>query len=249
MKFKNVIQNKTIKFEREDGDLIYNSFADRFVNLNVSSYDKETGVIFNNYKILRSEVDVNKKYVEFFLNKEVSNQEKYFMLKSNIHVLKNKFFGQIDNVISIAVLFYLLEQGNFNSEIIFTTKEEIGDSWKNLIDYNSNFKVISLDTSPYPSFNNKKLGFLTFRKGDENGMFQENLVELLLRNADILKIPFEFKPSDFGQTELGNAITNSKGKINGVTLQIPTMNYHTTYETSTLESLENYVKLIERLGK
>lgn len=249
LKFRNIIGKKTIKFEREEGDLFYTTFASRFVNLDVSSYDKNTGEIFKDYKILRSEVDVNKRYVEFHLNKEINGNEKYFMLKSEINILKNKFFGQIDNVISVATLFYLLEKKDFSQEIIFTTKEEIGQSWKNLIDYNSDLKIISLDTSPYPSFKNKELGFLTFRRGDENGMFDEDLVEKLIFNANEQKIPYHFKPYDFGQTELGNAITNSNEKINGVTLQLPTMNYHTTYETSTLESLENYIKLIEKLSK
>ncbi|MDA3855618.1 MAG: hypothetical protein PF569_05130, partial [Candidatus Woesearchaeota archaeon] len=185
------------------------------------------------------------------LDKELKGE--VFALESKIKTKDDLFFGQIDNVISVAVLYYILKNFDFKQEIIFTTGEEIGVSYQNVLEYMKDKKeildIITLDTSPYENFNNKKVGFLTLRKGDENGKFNIELVnqieKILIENS----VSINFKSSKKGITELGRMSSESNGKLNGATIQLPTMNYHTTYETSTMKSLENYFKIIKILSE
>lgn len=237
---------------KRDVPEFYLSCAQRHTKENISSYDVLSGNILNKFKTLRYNLNWKEKQVFFDLDKNSKKEDSIFMLNSNITVQENNFFGQIDNVISAAVLYYLLEKNEFNQEIIFTTQEEIGKSFECILEYSkhiNNKKLIVLDTSPYENFENQNTGFLVLRKGDENGKFDLNLVQHI---EDFLKneeISFTYKPSSNGMTELGRISTESNGKINGTTLQLPSLNYHTTYETSTIKSLENYTKVIDKLSK
>lgn len=240
-----------LKFTRDTPDF-YLSAAQRYTNVNISSFNEILGKIFNKFKTLRYNLDWKNKLVTFNLNKNLTSDDKIFMFNSNIILKDNLFFGQIDNVISVAVMFYILENFDFTDEMIFTTREEIGKSWECVDEYvrdydKFNLKLVVLDTSPYENFNGKDKGFLVLREGDENGDFDLNMVEDMKLFLNSNKIPFYFKSKTNGMTELGRVSSESKGKINGITLQLPSLNYHTTYETSTIESLENYTKVILNL--
>lgn len=249
----NTINN--VKFFVLDGFESFEKLALRYIKEKITSYEPETKKKLNNFQLIRYDIDSQKHIATYDANKKPNKEDKVFMLNSKIETNENKFFAQIDNVISSAVLFYLLETTNFQNEIIFTTKEEIGQSYLCVTDYINNKKekthpkLIVLDTSPYENFNNKDTGFLTLRHGDERGGFDNNLVEEIKNILEKNKIPFDFKPSFLGRTELGQTSKKTNGKINGTTLQIPTTNYHTTYETTTIESLKNYLKSIEELNE
>lgn len=227
-------------FKREDIDF-FEKVAVRHVNDYLYSYDKKKS------KILRYDLDYKKKLVNFDIEKNFNGE--VFGFESKIGIKEDLFFAQIDNVISAAVLYYVLKNYDFNQEIIFTTKEEIGRSYLNVLDYLKNRKskidIITLDTSPYENFNNKDDGFLTLREGDENGKFNLNLVMSIKKFLEDESIPIHFKPYDLGSTELGRISTESKGKFNGASIQLPTMNYHTTYESAMISSLENYLKILK----
>ncbi len=245
-------QDFELKFTRQGMDTFFEKVGLRHVREDISSFDKITGRILNNFQTTRCDVDVSKKLVSFDLDEKLNNEDHVFMLNSKINVNENMFSGQIDNVISVAVLYYLLENTDFEQEVIFTTKEEIGLSYNCVLSYlknKENLKLIVLDTSPYTSFKGKEKGFLTLRYGDENGGFDLELVEDIKKTLIKKKIPYDFKPSFIGMTELGRVSAESKGKIKGTTLQLPSLNYHTTYETSTLESLGNYLEIVEHLCK
>lgn len=243
---------KPVKLKRDGLDTYYETVALRFTKEDCISYDFNSGEKINEYKLIRNQIDINKNEIYFFTNKTIGFDEKIFMIKSKIYQDEKFISGQIDNVISVAVLFYLLEKGNFNEEIIFTTKEEIGLSYKCVIDYinsQDNFekKLIILDTSPYSNIENEKSGFLTLRYGDENGGFNSELVLKIKSILEENQINFDFKPSFLGRTELGRVSSESQGKVNGSTLQLPSMNYHTVFETCSKTSLENFVFIIEKL--
>ena len=245
-------RDMNLKFNREDMEF-YQSAAQRHTREKIFSYDNISGEILDTYTTQRFNLDHKKKYVSYDLDKKPKENEIIFGFESSIKIKEDKFYGQIDNAISVAVLLYLLKTTNFQDNIIFTTKEEIGLSWKNVLDYmdkdNSNLKIITLDTTPYENFNNKEKGFLVLRKGDENGKFDLQIVEELEKILTENKIPIEYKNSAIGMTELGRISSESKGKYNGATLQIPTLNYHTTYETGTIESLQNYYLAIKLLSE
>jgi putative aminopeptidase FrvX len=229
----------------------YTIVALRYTREKLISYDVSSGKKLNKFKSLRYETDWKKHKVILDLDKKLKEEDKIFMLESKINILNNYFFAQIDNVISAAVLYYIAKNNKIKNDIIFTTREEIGKSYENPINYlnriKRNLKIIVLDTSPYENFNNKKEGFLTLREGDENGMFDKELLLNIKKIIKNYKVPIHFKPSNTGMTELGRITSISNGKYTGITIQLPTMNYHTTFETSTFESLENYYKIIKKL--
>lgn len=241
-----------LQFKKDYHDF-YIQCSLRHTNDYVSSYDLESGKVLNSYKTLRYEQNWKEKLVTFDFDKKSLDIDKVFKFDSKVVVLGDKFLGQIDNVISAAVLFFLLETIEFQNDIIFTTKEEIGRSYLNVLDYmekyNQNLDIITLDTTPYENFNGKNDGFLVLREGDENGKFNLDLVNNMKDILSQENISFYFKPSDIGMTELGRVSTSSEGKYNGATLQIPTMNYHTTYETSTLSSLYSYYKILKLMNQ
>ena len=223
----------------------------RYLKENITSVDENTGESINEYTCDRYSVVFDEKLITYELDKNPSEKEKLFTLSKKLHVKEESFYGQIDNVISAAALFYLLKTTTCNEQVIFTTKEEIGKSFENVLDYvnkENTSKLIVLDTTPYKNFKGKEEGFLVLRKGDENGSFDETLGLEIEEFLKLQNIPFTYKPSDNGMTELGRISSESNGKINGTTLQIPTTNYHTSSESTTLKSLENYFKVIKKLS-
>jgi putative aminopeptidase FrvX len=50
-----------------------------------------------------------------------------------------------------------------------------------------------------------------------------------------------------GTTELGRIISATKGKIQGATLQIPTIGYHTVNETASKKSVDSVIKILTEL--
>lgn len=65
------------------------------------------------------------------------------------------------------------------------------------------------------------------------------------RNQEAIK---EGLPKNsLGSTELGRIIFATKGAIQGTTLQIPTINYHTTNETARAKSITQAIKILRNL--
>jgi putative aminopeptidase FrvX len=241
-----------LKFDRKGRKTFFESVGLRHTKEDISSYDSNTGEILNHYRTLRNSVSVDEKKVIYDTNMPLKEEDKIFMFNSKAEEIGNLVSGQIDNVISAACIFELIEKKELQQEVIFTTEEEIGTSWECIKDYsekhNSKLKLIVLDTSPYTTLENFHLGYLTLREGDERADFDLELVSSIKKIVDEEKIPTHYKPSFIGNTELGKVVLETEGKLTGVTLQLPTTNYHTTYETCTKESLKNYMKIIEKLN-
>jgi putative aminopeptidase FrvX len=241
-----------LKFQRSGRKTFFESVGLRHTKESISSYNPNTGEILQSYTTLRNSVSVDEKKVIYDTNMPLKEEDKIFMFNSKAEEIGNLVSGQLDNVISAACIFELIETQTLQQEVIFTTEEEIGTSWECIKDYsekhNSKLKLVVLDTSPYTTLENYPLGYLTLREGDERAEFDLELVSSIKKIVDEENIPTHYKPSFIGNTELGKVVLETKGKINGVTLQLPTTNYHTTYETCTKESLENYMKIISKLN-
>lgn len=166
--------------------------------------------------------------------------------------------GQIDNAISLAVIYALFEQG-FQGTAILTTEEEIGKSWLHIqscldVQQIETQSLLVLDTSPYADKTVIDKGALVFRARDMSGVFTSALVEALQARATDLGLPFETKDqamlaagktvAQLGSTELGRLIEGTQGRWNGATVQIPTLMYHTSSETTTDKAIENYCRFL-----
>lgn len=267
---------KFFKLKKEGFDSYYETIALRYTKEECISYNQNSGEKLNSFKLIRNFIDVSEDGVYFKGDKQLDKEDKIFMMKSQIYEDEKYISGQIDNVISVACLFYLLETMNFEEEIIFTTKEEIGLSYICVVDYIKNYnfytdfnyylpkkkikfemsylfkrnffythKLIVLDTSPYFNLEKEKKGFLTLRKGDEYGEFDLLLLDKLKNILQRNDINFDIKTSFKGKTELGKILNNINQKISSTTLQLPTMNYHTIYETCSKDSLHNFIKILK----
>ncbi len=162
--------------------------------------------------------------------------------------------GQIDNAISLGVIHELFHHG-FKGTAILATEEEIGKSWIHIQSYLQQEKIktknlIVLDTSPYSDEEPIEKGRIIFRNRDMSEVFNTDLVSALIQRAHDLGLLYQVKDEvmlasgkttqQIGSTELGRLVQGTKGQWNGATVQIPTLMYHTSNETTTETAIENY---------
>jgi putative aminopeptidase FrvX len=169
--------------------------------------------------------------------------------------------GQIDNVISIAVIYALFKAG-YQGTVLLTCEEEIGKSWIHIASYLDKSRIetqnlIILDTSPYSDQSIIDAGTVILRNRDKSEMFNASLVRLLKDRCDDLKMPVQIKDEyllaqgkdigDLGSTELGRLIEGTNGTWSGATVQIPTLMYHTSNETTSTKAIENYYLFLRNI--
>ncbi|MDD2651767.1 MAG: peptidase M42 [Sulfurimonas sp.] len=174
--------------------------------------------------------------------------------------------AQLDNVISIAIIIYLYSLG-YQGTAFFTASEEAGRSWRFLLEWFRRFDIktdelLVLDTSPYPTLEEIRNIDIVLRHRDSNAIFRSALKNKIKKIAIKEKIKFNFKDtylknkmrkngtvSSLGTTELGRLIHATKGEIQGTTLQIPTIGYHTVNETTTTRAIESMITVLKQLYK
>lgn len=172
--------------------------------------------------------------------------------------------AQLDNVISIAIIIYMYTLG-YQGTAFFTASEEAGRSWRFLLEWFRRFDIktnelLVLDTSPYPTLEEIKNIDIVMRNRDSNATFRSPLKNRIKKIAIKEGIRYDFKDSylkakmsksgttgSLGTTELGRLIHATKGEIQGTTLQIPTIGYHTVHETTTKRSVESMINILTKV--
>jgi putative aminopeptidase FrvX len=172
--------------------------------------------------------------------------------------------AQLDNVISVAIIIYMYQKG-YKGTAFFTASEEAGKSWRFLLEYFKRFNIstnelLVLDTSPYPSLEDMQHLDIILRHRDENAAFRSPLKNIIKKIAIDKGIRYHFKDAylknlmkqnntkgSLGTTELGRIIHATKGEIQGTTLQIPTIGYHTVNETCNIKSVESMITILSEL--
>jgi len=176
-----------------------------------------------------------------------------------------RFSGQLDNVLTAAMLVYLFELG-FTGTAFFTAQEEAGRSWRYLLEWFRRFggstnQLVVVDTSPYPDTEAADKQQLVLRHSDANASFNKELTGKLAKLCHDLGISYSFKdeyireqnrqlaadghaPKSLGSTEMGRIISASHGLVDGTTLQIPTTGYHTMNESAALNSCEAFLQVL-----
>jgi len=177
--------------------------------------------------------------------------------------------GQLDNVLSTAVLVHLFSLG-FEGTAFFTAQEEAGKSWRYLLEWFRRFggstnKLFVVDTSPFPSVEVANEQLLVLRGKDANAMFnkessllleklcQKNSISYLYKDQYVEKeneklIKVGETPRSLGSTEMGRIIAASNGLVEGTTIQIPTTGYHTMGESASIDAVEAFLKLLTALS-
>jgi len=172
--------------------------------------------------------------------------------------------AQLDNVISVAIIIYMYHLG-YQGTAFFTASEEAGKSWRFLLEYFRRFNVTTnellvLDTSPYSTLEDIKNLDIILRHRDSNAAFRSPLKNAIKKIAIEERIQYHFKDAylknimkqtgiqgSLGTTEMGRIIHETKGEIQGTTLQLPTIGYHTVNETTTIKSVESMITILSRL--
>ncbi|WP_232744819.1 peptidase M42 [Thiomicrorhabdus sp. Kp2] len=177
--------------------------------------------------------------------------------------------GQLDNVLTAAVLVHLFSLG-YQGTAFFTAEEECGGSWRYLLEWfrrfgNSTNELYVLDTSPYKNREEADKQHIVLRNRDEHAEFNIETTQTIVQHCTQLGIPFSFKdqyieklnqdsgltgqkPQGLGRTELGRITANSQGLVHGTTIQIPTTGYHTMNETASLDSVQSFMRLIMQIA-
>jgi putative aminopeptidase FrvX len=172
--------------------------------------------------------------------------------------------AQLDNVISVAVIIYLYQLG-YQGTAFFTAGEEAGRSWRFLLEYFRRFDIstnelLVLDTSPYRTLEELSTLEIVLRNRDQNGYFRSPLKNRIKKIAIENQIKYHFKDAylknimaqenkkgSLGVTELGRIIHATKGGIQGTTLQIPTIGYHTIEETTSINAIEKIMHILQEI--
>lgn len=169
--------------------------------------------------------------------------------------------GQIDNAISLGVVYALYKNG-FQGTTLFSCEEEIGKSWVHLAAYLKksdidNKTLIVIDTSPFVDAKPIDEGMVILRNRDMSAKFNAALVGALKTRCGVMEIPFQVKDevllskgrrvSQLGSTELGRLIQNTRKKWSGATVQVPTMMYHTSNETTSRLAIRNYFRFLKNI--
>lgn len=177
--------------------------------------------------------------------------------------------GQLDNVMTAAALVHLFGLG-FQGTAFFTAEEESGSSWRYLLEWFRRFngatdKLIVVDTSPFPDRASLEAQQVVLRRRDANASFNEALTDKLEQICLSNGISYAYKdayieaqnnialaegrePASLGSTELGRITAASNGFVQGTTLQVPTMGYHTMEESALLGSSDAFLSLLLELS-
>lgn len=172
--------------------------------------------------------------------------------------------AQLDNVLSVAVIIYMYHIG-YRGTAFFTASEEAGKSWRFLLEWFRRFDIntkelLVLDTSPYSSLDDINNLDIVLRNRDANAVFRSPLKNRIKNIAIEENIKYHFKDAylknqmrqngaegSLGTTELGRLVHATKGEIQGATLQIPTIEYHTVNETTSLKAVNSLITVLKRL--
>jgi putative aminopeptidase FrvX len=176
--------------------------------------------------------------------------------------------AQLDNVLSVCSAIHLHRQG-FAGTTFFTAQEEAGRSWRYILEWfqrvdRATSELLVLDTSPFDTEELARAQEVVLRRRDANGAFDAQAVARLERRCRDLGISYVFKdelveaenaaratagerPKSLGSTELGRLVDASGGTLQGATLQVPTIGYHTAYERAHVDAIGAFLRLLSSL--
>lgn len=252
------------------GEQLMRKVVDRFQGEDVFAYEPWSGAYRGRGKIRSAHVCEFRNNLIFNLDgleHLVAGTPVAFMDK--LVSTEQSLSGQLDNVLSAAVLVYMFELG-FTGTAFFTAQEEAGKSWRYLLEWFRRFggstnQLVVVDTSPFPDFETASAQHLVLRYRDANAVFNRALTAEVAELASSAGYSVLYKDvyveqqnqallqqgeplMSLGSTELGRIIVASNGLVDGTTLQIPSSGYHTMAETTPLPSVQAFIELLSRLA-
>ncbi|AXX93062.1 peptidase M42 [Malaciobacter molluscorum LMG 25693] len=260
-----ITKNKADLKGNSNSEQLLQNFETRFINQKVQAYEPFSG----NYLglgIIKDAFLCNRRKNIIF---KVDGLDYLFpgtpiAFMDKLKIYDDKISAQIDNVLSVAMIIYLYQLG-YKGTAFFTAAEEAGKSWRFLLEYFKRFDITTnellvLDTSPYKNIDDINKLEVVLRNRDENAFFRSPLKAKIKKIVLKNKIKYHYKDAhiknlmkqqktkiSLGVTELGRIIKESKNTIQGTTLQVPTIGYHTVEETTTIKSIKAMIDILENL--
>jgi len=173
--------------------------------------------------------------------------------KNNLMISDDELKGQIDNDISVALAYLLLNDG-IDCPILFTTQEEIGKSWEFIYNFMEKQKLntlITIDTTDVEKLSNFDCTDIVFRTSDDLADFNNVIIKNFIDLSKRKKLRYYLKSRSPEQskiktiTEVGHIIKESGKKFTGASIQFPTINYHTNHETVKIKSINSIYYFIK----
>ncbi|DAB30964.1 MAG TPA: peptidase M42 [Sulfurimonas sp. UBA12504] len=260
-----ITKNRADLTGNSNAEQLLRNFTSRFVDEKVQAYEPWSGAYLGIGTIKEAFLCNRRKNIIF----KVEGFDYLFPSTPIAFMDKLEFRGdiisaQLDNVISIAIMIYMYQIG-YQGTAFFTASEEAGKSWRFLLEYFKRFDITTnellvLDTSPYEKLEDIKAIDIVLRHRDSNAVFRSPLKEKIKKIAKKEGVRYHFKDTylkekmakngtkgSLGTTEMGRIIYATKGEIQGTTLQIPTIGYHTVNETASTKSVESIIKVLKGL--
>ncbi|WP_394179801.1 peptidase M42 [Marinomonas posidonica] len=266
-----VSANRTDLLNNSVSEELMSKVTERFNHEEVYAYEPWSGVYRGKGVIKRSYVCEFRNNLMF----EIDGLEGVvagtpIAFKDQLQLVDNRLEGQLDNVISAAALVHLFDHG-FKGTAFFTAQEEAGKSWRYLLEWFRRFggstnRLFVVDTSPFPNLEAANQQLLVLREKDANASFNQESteqVEALCRannisylyknryveNDNASRIAQGLPASSLGSTELGRIIAASNRLVDGTTIQIPTIGYHTMHESVAVPSVDAFIDVLKILSK
>lgn len=257
------IKREKYKEDSESTSRMLHAISERFDNEFVYAYDSNTGEKLGGGVIMDAEDHFETGDEAIFHIRGMKDMDIDVPIAYARGSISNsvELKGQIDNVLSLGVIYTLFQNG-YQGTALLCTEEEIGKSWVHLENWLNENKageqnLFVLDTSPYRETNPVANGWVTLRNRDKSAVFNLKLVEEIKARCEELNIQYQVKDEyfmslgleieDLGSTELGRLVQGTDGRLSGVTIQIPTTEYHTSYETTSRVCIESYYALLHDL--
>ena len=247
----------------------YQLIAKRYINQQVQAYEPWSGSYLGIGKI--SDVYMNEDVNNLFFKIDgLSHLQPGtpIAFSDRLKRTDDLLSAQLDNVISAAIIIYLYQNG-FQGTAFFTAQEEAGKSWRYVYEWFRKNNVTTnellvLDTSPYDTRLEADVQQVVLRNRDANARFKSPILKQLKNFCHKNKIDFSCKDTfiqeknkirkenglpllTLGSTELGRIVMESKGSIQGATLQIPTTGYHTVEETASIKSVKAILYILSSI--
>lgn len=260
-----IAKNKADLRGDSNAEQLLHNFTARFVDEKVQAYQQSSGTYLGISSIKDAFLCERRNNIIF----KIEGFEYLFpgtpiAFMDKLEIKDDLISAQLDNVISVAIIIYMYSIG-YQGTAFFTASEEAGRSWRFLLEWFRRFDIktnelLVLDTSPYPTLEEIRDIDIVMRNRDSNAIFKSPLKNKIKKIATKEGIRYDFKDSylkakmakngtvgSLGTTELGRLIQASKGEIQGTTLQIPTIGYHTVHETTTKRSVESMICILRDL--
>lgn len=216
-----------------------------FAHLNLSkSSSNVSGVrsVYRNNAYFYSSIVMDKNFPYVF----TVHLDRVGRYVNTIREKSNMLSGQLDNIIGIAVLFYLVSLG-YKINILLTTYEEACESWPQLEEFiklHPNMKPISIDIDVYNNVEEFKDNHISLRDKDRGGEFNKPLVEKMRELSDELKIPYN--PGTVGWSYVETSMLQYHTGLSGANVGIPIIEYHSPNETTSWDVIYNCVNFLEK---